>query len=432
MKWNEFSNEKIGEKAFTAKHKSGLEIVVVPKERSHTFAVLGVNFGASDRKFRIKGETEWTELPEGVAHFLEHKMFEDKDGVDAFSRFAATGANANAFTSAEDTCYLFSCSEKEEENLRILLDFVLHPYFSDATVAKEQGIIGEEIDMDADQPGTAAYYGLMECLFHSHPVRDRICGSRESIAKITPGLLYRCTDCFYRPDNMVLAVCGKMTKEQVEAICDEMLPKKSPFPGVERWFPDEPDTVCKEKFESESEIAQSLVEIGFKVPPAKSTAEALKQSAANEISSAMLFGWSGEFYNRLYEEGLISDRFGGGFVQSVRLGFAYITVSAYCDKPEELQNAVCNEIEKRRKTYFTKEEFETAKKVVYTNKLFSMDSPEETAFSWVEHRFLGKDYLEYVTSLSEVTYEEARAIFKKTFKTDQKALCVVSPKGGKL
>lgn len=429
MNYRTVRNDELGESFVTFRHKSGLPVYVIPKERSHTFALLGVRFGAADRMFRVKGETEPTVLPDGVAHFLEHKMFEDENGGDAFERFAQTGADANAFTSAEETVYLFSATEKEEENLRILLDFVTHPYFTKETVAKEQGIIGEEIDMTNDEPGTMAYYNLLRALFAEHPVRREIVGTRESIAQITPELLYRCTDLFYRPSNMMLVVCGKLSPEAVERVCDELLPEEKEQIEIERLFPEEPETICKPYMRAEAEIARPLAEFACKAIPAKTEEEKLRAWAANEITANLLFGRSSELGNRLYESGLIDDRFDGAFVQSFRLNYAYWLVSVSNDDPDRVKDEVLAEVERRKKQFFTREEFETARRVVYTDKLISFDSVESTAFAALSHWDSERDYLRDPGLLASIPYEEAFEIFKSTFRTDRTVMSVVVPNG---
>ena len=427
MNYRTVKSDELGESFVTFRHKSGLPVCVIPKERTHTFALLGVRFGSADRMFRVKGETETTVLPDGVAHFLEHKMFEDENGGDAFERFAQTGAEANAFTSAEETVYLFSATEKEEENLRILLDFVTHPYFTEETVAKEQGIIGEEIDMTNDEPGEIAYYNLLRALFAEHPVRREIVGTRKSIAEITPELLYRCTDLFYRPSNMMLVVCGKLTPETVERVCDEVLPEETEHIEIERLFPEEPETVCKPCVRAKAEIARPIAEIACKAIPRKAEEEKLKTWAANEITANLLFGRSGELFNRLYEKGLIDDRFDGAFVQSFRLNYAYWLVSAANDDPERIKDEVLAEVERRKERFFTREEFETARRVVYTDKLISFDSVESTAFAALSHWDSEHDFLRDPGLLAGITYEEAYEIFKSTFRTDRVVMSVVSP-----
>lgn len=424
--YNYIRDESIGEGYYTWQHASGLPIFVIPKKHSATYAMFGTRYGSIDSKFKTERDADYLTLPDGVAHFLEHKMFEDENGVDAFTRYAVTGASANAFTSFDRTCYLFSCTEGFEQNLEILLDFVSHPYFSKETIAKEQGIIGEEIAMYDDNPGWCVFFNLLQAMYHNHPVRNSIVGTRESIAQITPEMLYRCTDTFYNLRNMVLIVCGDVTPETVDGICDKVLTEAAPEQTVERVFPDEPEEICKPYAEDFFEISQPIVEIGFKDVPVSDPTVRMRIAAANAITMSMLFGKSGEFYNRLYESGLISDKFGGSYLQERMLAFT--EVSAYCNEPETLKAEVCAEIDKRHEIYFTKEEFETAKRVVYANNLFNFDSTDDIANTFMSFWQNEGDYLTYSALLSEITYEEAREIFRRTVRTDRCAMSVVYPK----
>ena len=419
----------VGEQYFYRVHESGLPIYVIPKKHSATYAMFGTRYGSIDCKFKTAKDEDYLELPDGVAHFLEHKMFEDENGVDAFTRYALTGASANAFTSFDRTCYLFSCTEGFDENLEILLDFVSHPYFTKETVQKEQGIIGEEIAMYDDNPGWCVFFNLLKCLYKNHPVRRSIVGTRESIAQITPEMLYRCTDTFYNLRNMVLIVCGDVTPEQVNAVCDKMLTEVAPVVEVERVFPEEPEEINCPYAEGFFEISQPIVEIGFKDIPAEDPDERIRISAANAINMQLLFGKSGEFYNRLYESGLISDKFGGAYAQERTAAFT--EVSAYCNEPYALKDAVCAEIDKRREIYFTREEFETAKRVVYANNLFNFDSTDDIANTFMTFWQNGGDYLSYSACLSKIGYEEAWKVLKDTVRTDRCAMSVVYPKEGK-
>ena len=241
-------NRSINEKFYTLHHASGLDIYVIPKKHSTAFAVFGTRYGSADRTFKLAGEDDYLTVPDGVAHFLEHKMFENEDGTDAFALYAPFGGNANAFTSFTSTVYLFSCTEHFDENLRVLLSFVTSPHFTEETVRKEQGIIGEEIKMYIDNPSWRVYFNLLRALYVHHPVRVDIAGTVESIAQITPEILYRCYNTFYNLHNMALCICGDVTPEQVKAVADEVL-KPAPEQEILRQYPDEPDEVCRPRIE---------------------------------------------------------------------------------------------------------------------------------------------------------------------------------------
>lgn len=216
-------SQRLEQRLVKIKHRSGLEIMVYPMENcSSAYAIFGTRFGSVNNCFRLENEKEAVKIPDGIAHFLEHKLFENEE-CDAFERYAKTGANANAYTSFDKTCYLFSCTENFEESLEILLDFVTDPYFTQQTVDKEQGIIGQEIKMYDDNPQWQVYFGAIRNLYKNHSVNVDIAGTVESIAKITPEYLYRCYNTFYSLNNMVLCVCGNVSANQVTAVADKVL-----------------------------------------------------------------------------------------------------------------------------------------------------------------------------------------------------------------
>ncbi|MBP5230110.1 MAG: insulinase family protein, partial [Clostridia bacterium] len=290
--------ESIGESYTVWTHKSGLTVFHIPKNRSETYALLAVRFGSNDGRFRSSENAPVTVLPDGTAHFLEHKMFEEPDGTDAFSLYAQSGAFANAFTSRDATCYLFSCTEGFEDNLRILLHSVTSPYFTKETVEKELDIIGEEIDMHACAPGETVHRNLLRALYHVCPVRNEIAGTRESISEMTPDLLYGCADAFYRPSNMSLTVVGNADPEAVDRICDEFLPAEGKPMTAETLPEEEPESVFQTRVEEESEIAQPLIAVGFKAPVPDSPERDMLVSAANAVNMQLLFSRSGDFFNR--------------------------------------------------------------------------------------------------------------------------------------
>ena len=234
---------------------SGLTVLVRPMPGySGTHVIYATRFGSIDRDFCLNGQT--VHLPAGVAHFLEHKMFEDEDG-DAFAKYAKTGANANAFTSFDRTCYLFTATQQLDESLDVLLGMVGHPYFTEQTIAKEQGIIGQEIKMYDDSPDWRLITGLFECLYHSHPIRSDIAGTVESIAKITPDYLYQCYRTFYNLHNMVLCVAGRFDVQKVLELCDRLLIPSKPQ-RIERIFQPEPPEIVRPRVEEKLSVAMPM------------------------------------------------------------------------------------------------------------------------------------------------------------------------------
>ena len=273
------TNARIKEEYLRIKHKSGATILLYPmKGYSTAYALFATKYGSVDTTFKTNEDPDFVTVPEGIAHYLEHKLFEN-DECDAFDLYAKTGANANAYTSFDKTAYLFSCSQKFEENLRILLGFVQEPYFTDATVAKEQGIIGQEIKMYDDDPQWRVMFNYLKAMYHSHPIQQDIAGTVESISHITPELLYRCYDTFYNLGNMVLALAGNLDIQKVLQVCGRLLKPSTPV-TVRRVIPPEPDSVVRPQVEERLSVALPLFQFGFK--------EVLLEAMASESSPVYL------------------------------------------------------------------------------------------------------------------------------------------------
>ena len=287
---------------------SGLTVIVRPMPGySSTHVIFATRFGSIDRDFRLDGKE--VHLPAGVAHFLEHKMFEDQDG-DAFAKYAKTGANANAFTSFDRTCYLFTATQQLDESLDVLLGMVTHPYFTEQTIAKEQGIIGQEIKMYDDSPDWRLITGLFECLYHSHPIRSDIAGTVESIAEITPEMLYDSCKAFYAPGNMVLAAAGNTTMEQILAACERHgLTEPRTAEGVRRLWTPEPMTLAAAEKTLKMPVSKPCFGVGFKEEPLPSGD--LRTEALYDLILSCITGGMSPLYRRLYDEGLVNPGFGG-------------------------------------------------------------------------------------------------------------------------
>ena len=280
------TNARIKEEYLRIKHKSGATILLYPmKGYSTAYALFATKYGSVDTTFKTNEDPDFVTVPEGIAHYLEHKLFEN-DECDAFDLYAKTGANANAYTSFDKTAYLFSCSQKFEENLRILLGFVQEPYFTDATVAKEQGIIGQEIRMYEDDTGWRVFFNCLQAMYEKNPVRIDIAGTIESIAKIDKDLLYRCYNTFYNLNNMVIAVAGNFDVDKTLEICDELL-KPSEDHGLQVIVPDEPLTVHEKRNVQKLSCAIPLFNIGWKFP-AYSGKEQLEKYTENETDETAI------------------------------------------------------------------------------------------------------------------------------------------------
>ena len=376
-------NQMLGEKNYSFKHKSGLEVVVFPKKMTTSYAILATRYGAVDNKFKLDTDSEFTCVPDGIAHFLEHKLFECEGGIDAFELFAKTGASANAYTSNTMTGYLFSCTENFYESLEILLDFVTHPYFTEKTVQKEQGIIAQEIKMYEDNPGARLHKELMKALYKKNKMRIDVAGTVESIGKITAEILYKCYNTFYNLNNMTLSICGDVDVSMVEQACDRMLteaPKITVIRDTEDR--DEPKEVNQKRVYCELDVSKPIFAIGIKdtdIPCNPS--ERMKKAYAMEILDEVLFSQSSAFYNELYEENLIAQDLSSGC--ELAKGYSFNVISSESSDPEQVYNRFVAYIEETKKNGIDKTAFELAKRTVYASNIKSFDSTEDIANNFI-------------------------------------------------
>ena len=416
-------NKAIDEKYYFLRHRSGLRIYVIPKNHGTGYAVFGTNFGSIDNHFVSNGEE--TLLPDGIAHFLEHKLFENEDGIDTFKKYAEYGASANAYTSSDKTVYLFSATENMKESLGILLDFVIHPYFTDETVAKEQGIIGQEIKMYDDNPGWRLYFNMLNALYHNHPARIDTAGTVETIAQITPDTLYKAYNTFYNLNNMALCVCGKMPPEDVLEVCDKYL-SQAPEISPERLFPKEPDSVFQKEIVQKLSVSMPVFSVGIKDTQQPLSGKALaKKQAEYQIILELLFGKSSKLYTRLYESGLINSAFGASYEAHENFGFCEI--SGYSNEPDKVYAEILSEIESFKKTGFAKEDFERVKRVFYASNLRYFNSTEDIANEFLTHIFRDFDMLDYPEVISSVTFDEITSRFNDNFTEDRIVLSKILP-----
>lgn len=404
-------NTAIGEKYYFTKHKSGLDVYVFPKEMGTSYAAFATKFGSVDYKFKADGRE--IILPDGVAHFLEHKMFENPDGRDTFELYAKTGASANAYTSNNRTVYLFSAADNIYESLEILLSFVTEPYFTKETIAKEQGIIGQEIKMYDDNPDWQLYFGMLEGMFVNNPVKIDIAGTCETIAEITPDTLFDAYNTFYNLDNMALVVSGNVTPDEVEKVCDKIL-KYTKAPEIERIYPDEPVGVNKEFVTKKMQVSMPMFSVGIKDNTTPMTGKALgKKRAAYGILLDMMFSKSAPFYTRLMDEGLIDSGF--SFAYEGHESFGYAELGGNSDEPRRVYEEIKKEIEHYKKNGLEREAFERIKRANYAHLLRMFNSTDDIANEMISALFDGLDILDYPEICASVTFEDVEKLLFENF-----------------
>ena len=421
----EVKSERLGESYFEIDHPSGLKILVYPKKNyAATYAVFGTRYGSIDTEFRLNGEEKFTCVPEGIAHFLEHKLFESED-LDAFERYAKTGASANAYTSFDKTCYLFSCTGKFQESLEILLDFVTHPYFTEKTVQKEQGIIGQEIQMCRDEAGWEALFSLLRAMYKTHPVRIDIAGTVESIAEITPELLYKCYETFYNFSNMVLCVAGNVTPDEVLSVADRLLKPQKPI-RIERKFHREPREVAESYTEETLSVAFPIFSLGFK-EAVETPERSLREILISDIILEAVAGKTSAFYSELLEAGLINTSFESEYF----CGYGYAAWIFTGEPPDgrEVQKRITARIRALQESGISEADFERIRKKLYGRSIMQFNDIDGIANAMVSAYFCKEGLFDETEILQSLTLDEVNARLRTALQTDCASLSVIKPEG---
>ena len=418
-------NAKLGERYTELVHASGLKIFVYPKKSSSVYAILQVGYGSMDSEY-LDAQANACQMPLGIAHYLEHKMFENEDGVNSDLRFSALGAEVNAFTSYDRTAYLFNTTSNLCACLSELLRFVTHPYFTEESVERERGIITEEIRGAADHPWERAYAQLIKAMYTQHTVRNEIAGTEQSIKDITPELLYACTDTFYIPSNMTLAICGDVTPAQVIKVVNaQIAPLRQPLAFTRKSF-DESPCVQSTRAISYMPVPKPVFYIGLKdTDISADPAERIRKDACMTLLFELIFSMSGTLCSDLYENGEIS--YGVYYGYSICERVATGTVSGEAHDPEKVFAAILDYIEQLKETGLPREDFERCRRVEYGNFVSEFDSPENIVNMLLSFSDDGSEMLSYPEIMQSVTYEQVTEYLHKCFTKDRMCLSVVYP-----
>mgnify|MGYP004589769815 CR=1 FL=1 len=426
MKPKLIKNNLIREEYFYMKHPSGLDIYVHPKKRyASSYAILGTNFGSVNNKFRKFGEESYTVVPDGIAHYLEHKLFEGKEG-DAFELFAKTGASANAYTSFEKTAYLFSCTGNFQDSLNILLDFVQSPYFTEKNVEKEREIIGQEIKMYEDSPDWKVLINLLGALYKNHPVRNDIAGSVESISKITPELLYECYNTFYNLNNMCLCVVGNVDPDAVFTSVDKKL-KYSPQINVERFFPTEPKEIMKPEITQTFDIVSPIFSIGFKENVSENHRATTEEMVYSDLILQCVGSRTSEMYQELMKEELINtSSFSNEYFEGP--GYSSVIFSGESKNPYRAAEIIKKHVQKIKSNGIDEELFQRIKKSVYGQSLSVFNSVSGIANLTLDFSLSGKDIFEYIDILQNANISKANQALDSKLNSEFSAISIAKPK----
>ena len=422
--------DQLQEELYYEKLANGLDVYILPKSGfNKSFATFTTKYGSVDNHFKSLTNQEFVKVPDGIAHFLEHKLFEKEDG-DVFQQFSKQGASANAFTSFTRTAYLFSSTSEFEQNLTTLIDFVQDPYFSEKTVEKEKGIIGQEINMYDDNPDWRLYFGTIANMYHHHPVKIDIAGTVESIAPITKDMLYECYHTFYHPSNMLLFIVGPVDAEAImEQIRNNQNGKKyEQQADIERKFEEEPETVSKKKSVIQMNVQTPKIMLGIKATNVQQSGkDLLKRELATSLYLEMLFGKSSAIHENLYTKGYIDQSFSYDYTQEQGFGFALI--GGDTTKPDELVDQL-QEILLQSKSGAGLSElsFKRTVKKKIGSFLRSLNSPEYVANQFTRYTFNEMNLFEVVSELEQLTLADIQQIAKDLINDERMTICQVLPK----
>lgn len=425
--------QQLDETLYYKQLNNGLDVYILPKKGfSKTFVTFTTKYGSIDRTFVPIGETEPITVPDGIAHFLEHKMFEKEDG-DVFQQFSEVGAQANAFTSFTRTAYLFSATDHIYKSTETLLNFVQEPYFTEETVNKEKGIIGQEITMYDDQPDWRLYFGAIENMYHNHPVKIDIAGTIDSIDGITAEHLYTCYNTFYHPSNMLLFVIGAVDPVEMMAFIEDNQNKKTfqEPTDLKRLFDEEPTNVAEKERVLHMDVQKPKIYVGLKAKQVGlSGEEMLKHELAVQIGVECLFGRASSFYTDVYENGLIDESYGYDF--SLENGYGFALIGSDSEQPEQLAKLIKEKLaETEQKNLFTSEDVERIKRKKIGFFLRALNSIEFIANQFTRYKFNDMNLFDVVPVLETITVEDIEKAFKTIQGEEQQTVFTIMPVSGR-
>ena len=420
-------NIKLKEKLYVEKLENGLTIMILPRKTTQKkYAMWGVNFGSIDNHFINPDNNKEIKIPDGVAHFLEHKMFEQENGVNSLDALSSLGVDANAYTTNDYTTYLFECTDNFYEALDELMDYVQHPYYTDENVEKEKGIIGQEINMYDDYPTWKVYMNAMECLYHNNPVKLDIAGTIESITPITKETLYDCYNTFYTPSNMLMVITGDFEPEKLIHEIKNRIVRNENKGEIKRIYPKEPEEINKEKIEAVMDVNNSIFVIAIKDKTLENETEQVKKHIAIEILLNIIAGKSSKLYKELYEKGIVMSPLDLDYEFSKQ--YAHIVISGQSNEPERVMKELKKEIEKLKKEGLEKQQFERIKKKIYGDYITEYNDISGVARMLMADYFKGINSFEYIENHKQVTKEYAEKILKEIFDENKMVISIVKGK----
>lgn len=422
-------SSRIKEKAYVEKLENGLTVIIIPKANTNKkYIMWGTHFGSIDNHFIMPKTGEEVYIPDGVAHFLEHKMFEQENGKNSLDVLMALGIDANAYTTNDHTAYLFECSNKFYEGLDELMDYVQHPYFTDENVEKEKGIIAQEIKMYDDDPGWRMYINAMDCMYKNNPVKLDIAGTVESISKITPDVLYKCYNTFYNPSNMTMVVCGDFVPEDLLEEIKKRLVKKEPQGEIKRIYPPKENKINKSYKEDEMEVSMPIFAIGYKDNEElkENRENIIKKHIAIEILLNIAIGKSSDLYKELYESGDLLAEPDLDYEFSDE--YAHVLISGQSTNPKKIYEKVKETFEKYKQDGLDEEHFNRIQRKIYGDYVVEYNSVGDIARMFLSDKMKQINSFDYIEEYFQVTKEYTEDVLKNVFKTENMILSVVKCK----
>lgn len=414
----------IKEKAYIEKLENGMNVIIIPKNTTKKkYVIWGVNFGSIDNHFKVDGEEIY--IPDGVAHFLEHKMFEQENGKNSLDTLMALGIDANAYTTSDHTAYLFECTDHFYEGLDELMNYVQNPYFTNENVEKEKGIIAQEIRMYDDDPGWQLYMGILDCLYKNNPIKVDIAGTVESISKITPEVLYKCYNTFYALDNMTLVICGDFEPEKLLEEVKKRRTKNKTYEKIERIYPEKEKTINKKYVEKNMNVSMPIFAIGIK-DVSKMDSEIVKKHIAIEILLNMIIGKSSDLYKKMYNQGLLLEEPSIDYEFSEE--YAHIVISGQSNDSEEVYKMFKEEIENYKNNELNIDHFERIKKKIYGDYVVEYNSVSEIARMFLTDHMKKISSFDYIEQYKVITKEYVEQVLKEIFNDEYMALAIVKEK----
>lgn len=423
----------LNEKLYQYSLPNGLDVIIIPKKNCiKKFAIFGTHFGSMNYQFKTDKEKDVVVVPDGVAHFLEHKLFEQEDGVNALDKLTKMGANPNAYTSFNHTAYLFECTENFNEVFKALIQFVQNPYLTKENVEKEKGIIGQEIQMYDDDPDWQLFFNLLGAMYKNHAITKDIAGTIESITGITPEILYQCYHTFYDSSNMVMCVVGDVNPEEVLSIIKSDVRMSELDSKIERFYDEQSEEINQKEVIKKMDISMPMFAIGFKdnfingILDAgfnKNSLELAKRDIAVQIALGMIVGKSTDFYQKLYDDGLIIKPL--GYSYTFEEDYAYSVIEGESNHYRDVIEKVKQRIEQMKSTSLDETEFENMKKSMYGDFVRLFNNVNSVATTFINNYFRGIDTSDYAEAFRIITLADVEKMLKEHFDFDKMAVSII-------